>query len=83
MDQHCGYEHAAYNRNTVSPPNMGHISERSREHTEAQPERYVSAWTIARPVVKLLGETRLKVGDVVGVIHCGSLKRLLTDILSL
>jgi len=65
------------------PPNMGDISERSREHTEAEPERCVAAGAIARLVGKLLGETRLKVRDAVGVIHCGSLKRLLTEILSL
>jgi len=69
---------------TPSPlSNMGDISERSRERTEAEPERCVAVEAIARLVGKLLGETRLKVGDAVGVIHCGSPKRLLTEILSL
>ena len=65
------------------PPNMGDISESSRERTEAEPERCIAAGAIARPVGKLLGETRLKVEDAVGVIHCRSLKDLLTEILSL
>jgi len=65
------------------PPNMGEISERSRERMEAEAEKCVAAGAIARPVGKLLGETRPKVVDAVGIIHRGSLKTLVTEILSL
>jgi len=69
---------------TPSPlSNMGDISERSRECTEAEQERCVAAGALARLVGKLLWETKLKVGDAVGVIDCGSLKHLLTEIPSL
>jgi len=69
---------------TPSPlPTMGDISEISRERTEAEPEKCVAAGAIPRPVGQLLGETRLKVGDAAGVINRGSLKTLLTEILSL
>ena len=69
---------------TVSPlSNIGDISERSRECTEAEREWCVAAEAMARLVGKLLREIRLQVGAAVGVIHCGSQKRLLTEVLSL
>jgi len=68
---------------TASPlSNIGDILESGRECTEAERERCVAVEAIARLVGKLLGETRLQVGVAGGVIHCGSPKRLLTQILS-
>ena len=63
--------------------NMGDISERSRERTRAGWERYVAAKAITRLVEKLLKKTRLQVKVTVEVIHCESLKHLLTEIMSL
>ena len=63
--------------------NIGDITERSRERTEAERERCDAAEAIARTVGKLLGKERLQVRVAVWMIHCGSPKRLLTEILSL
>ena len=69
---------------TASPlSNIADISERSRKRMEAEGERCVATEAIARLVGKLLGETRLQVRIAVGVIHYGSQKRLLTEIVSL
>ena len=66
---------------TASPrSNFGDISERSRERTKAEEERYVAAEAITRLVEKLLKKTRLQVKVTVEVIHCKSPKHLLTEI---
>jgi len=66
---------------TASPlSNFGDISERSRERTKAERERYVAAEAITRLVEKLLKKTRLQVKVTVEVIHCKSPKHLLTEI---
>jgi len=63
--------------------NIGDVSETSRKRTRAWRERYVAAEAITRPVEKLLKKTRLQVKVTVEVIHCKSLKHLLTEIVSL
>jgi nucleotide-binding universal stress UspA family protein len=60
---------------------IGDISERSRERTKAERERYVAAEAITRMVEKLLKKTRLQVRVTVEVIHCKSPKHLLTEII--
>lgn len=63
--------------------NIGDISERCRERTKAARERYVAAEAISRLVERLLMKTRLQVKVTIEVIHCNSLKHLLTEIVSL
>ena len=62
--------------------NIGDISGRCRERTKAARERYV-AEAISRLVERLLMKTRLQVKVTIEVIHCNSLKHLLTEIVSL
>jgi len=62
---------------------IGDISERSRERTKAERERYVAVEAITRLVEKLLKKTRLQVKVTVEVIHCKSPKHLLTEIVCL
>lgn len=57
-------------------------SERSRERTKAEQERYVAAEAITGLVSKLLKKTRLQVKCTIEVIHCKSPKHLLTEIVS-
>lgn len=58
-------------------------SERSRERTKAERERYVAAEAVTALVSKLLKKTRLQVKCTVEVIHCKSPKHLLTEIVSI
>lgn len=58
-------------------------SERSRERTKAEQERFVAAEAITSLVSKLLKKTRLQVKCTVEVIHCKSPKHLLTEIIDL
>ena len=60
--------------------NIGDSSERCRERTKAARERYVAAEAIARLVERLLMKTRLQVKVAKKLIHCNSLKHLLTEI---
>ncbi|RPB04035.1 hypothetical protein L873DRAFT_1800046 [Choiromyces venosus 120613-1] len=60
---------------------IGDISERSRERTKAERERYVAAEAVTGLVEKLLKKTRLQVRVTVEVIHCKSPKHLLTEII--
>lgn len=57
-------------------------SERSRERTKAERERFVAAEAITVLVSKLLKKTRLQVKCTVEVIHCKSPKHLLIEIVS-
>lgn len=57
-------------------------SERSRERTKAERERFVAAEAVTALVSKLLKKTRLQVKCTVEVIHCKSPKHLLTEIVS-
>ena len=68
---------------TSSP--LSHVAapestERSRERTKAERERYEAVETITRLVEKLLKKTRLQVRVTIEVIHCKSPKHLLTEI---
>jgi len=63
--------------------NIGDIAEGCRERMKAARERYVAAEAITRLVEKLLKKTRLQVKVTIEVIHCNSLKHLLTEIVSL